>query len=47
VDGDPALVFAPGGQPRVVVDFVLENDRMVEVSMIADPVRVAALELKF
>ena len=47
VDGDPGLVFAPGGQPRVVVDFVLENDRIVQISMIADPVRVAALELKF
>src|SRR5262247_2593726 len=23
VDGDSGLVFAPGGQPRVVVDFVL------------------------
>ena len=47
VDGDSGLVFAPGGQPRVVVDFVLENDRIVEISMIADPERIAALALKF
>ena len=41
-----ALVFAPGGQPRVVVDFVLEDDRIVEISMIANPDRIAALGLK-
>jgi hypothetical protein len=29
VDGDSGLVFAPGGQPRVVVDFVLEDGRIV------------------
>jgi RNA polymerase sigma factor (sigma-70 family) len=47
VDGDTGLVFAPGGQPRVVMDFVLENERIVEISMIANPERVAALDLKF
>lgn len=47
VDGDSGLVFAPGGRPRVVVDFVLENGRIVEISMIADPERIAALDLKF
>lgn len=46
VDGDSALVFAPGGQPRVVVDFVLENGRIIEISMIANPERIGALELK-
>jgi RNA polymerase sigma factor (sigma-70 family) len=47
VDGDTGLVFAPGGQPRVVMDFVLENDRIVEISMIGNPERIAALDLKF
>jgi len=47
VDGDSGLVFAPGGQPRVVMDFVLENGRIVEISMIANPERIAALDLKF
>src|SRR5690606_26439762 len=32
VDGDPALVFAPGGQPRVVIDFIVENGRIIEIS---------------
>jgi RNA polymerase sigma factor (sigma-70 family) len=47
VDGYSGLVFAPGGRPRVVVDFVLENDRVVEISMIAEPGRIAALDLTF
>jgi RNA polymerase sigma-70 factor (ECF subfamily) len=47
VDGYSGLVFAPGGRPRVVVDFVLEHDRIVEISMIAEPGRIAALDLKF
>jgi RNA polymerase sigma-70 factor (ECF subfamily) len=47
VEGDTGLVFAPGGQPRVVMDFVVENDRIVEISMIANPDRIAALDLKF
>jgi RNA polymerase sigma-70 factor (ECF subfamily) len=47
VDGYTGLVFAPGGRPRVVVDFVFENDRIVEISMIAEPERIAALDLKF
>jgi RNA polymerase sigma-70 factor (ECF subfamily) len=47
VDGYSGLVFAPGGRPRVVVDFVVDNDRIVEISMIAEPERIAALDLKF
>jgi RNA polymerase sigma factor (sigma-70 family) len=47
IDGDCGLVFAPGGQPRVVVDFVLEHGRIVEISMIGDAERIAALDLKF
>jgi RNA polymerase sigma-70 factor (ECF subfamily) len=46
VDGDSVLLFAPGGQLRVVVDFGIENDRIVEINMIAEPERIAALDLK-
>jgi RNA polymerase sigma-70 factor (ECF subfamily) len=46
VDGYSCLAFAPGGMPRVVVDFVLSNDRILEVSMIADPERLRALDVK-
>lgn len=47
VDGFSGLVFAPGGVPRVVVDFVVENARILEISMIGEPERLAALELTF
>jgi RNA polymerase sigma-70 factor (ECF subfamily) len=47
VDGDSGLVFAPGGQPRVLIDFVIENSKIVELSLIADADRIAALDLKF
>jgi len=46
VDGDTCLVFAPGGRPRVLVDFVLQNDRIGEISFIADADRVAALRIE-
>jgi len=47
MDGDTGLVFAPGGQPRMLVDFVIENSRIVEISMIADAERIAARDLEF
>jgi RNA polymerase sigma-70 factor (ECF subfamily) len=47
IDGYSGLVFAPGGRPRVVIDFVLEDDRIIEISMIAEPERIAALDMKF
>src|SRR5262249_49891268 len=47
VDGDPGLVFAFGDHPRMVVDFALENDRVIEISFIADPERIAGIELEF
>lgn len=47
VDGDPGLVFAPGGQARVVVDFILEGNRIAEISLIANPERIAAIDLEY
>ena len=46
VDGDTCLVFAPGGRPRVLIDFVLQNDRIGEISFIADADRVADLRIE-
>jgi RNA polymerase sigma factor (sigma-70 family) len=46
IDGDVGLVFAPGGRPMVAFDFVLENDRIVEINLIADEENVAALDLE-
>jgi RNA polymerase sigma-70 factor (ECF subfamily) len=45
VDGAAGLVFAPGGQPRVVFDFVIDEGRIIEISLIADPERIKALQL--
>jgi|SRR5215468_4834964 len=47
LDGDSGLVFAFGGKPRMLVDFVLESGRIVEISMIADADRIAAIDLEF
>jgi RNA polymerase sigma-70 factor (ECF subfamily) len=47
LDGEAGLVFAPGGQPRMLVDFVLENGRIVEISLIAEPEHVAGRDVEF
>jgi RNA polymerase sigma-70 factor (ECF subfamily) len=47
LDGDAGLVFAFGGQPRMLVDFVLENGRIVAIGMMADPRRISARDVQF
>jgi RNA polymerase sigma-70 factor (ECF subfamily) len=47
MDGDAGLVFASGRQPRMLVDFVLENGRIIEISLIADPEHIAARDVEF
>jgi RNA polymerase sigma-70 factor (ECF subfamily) len=47
VDGYSGLVFAQGGRATVVMDFVVEDGRVREVSMTAEPERVAAFKLEF
>jgi RNA polymerase sigma-70 factor (ECF subfamily) len=37
VDGAAGLVFAPGGQPRVVFNFIVEGGKIMEIGLIADP----------
>jgi RNA polymerase sigma-70 factor (ECF subfamily) len=46
IDGEAGLVFAPGGKPFAVFDFVIENGRIVEINLIADTERIAALDPK-
>lgn len=46
VDGEAGLVFAFGGPPRTVIDFIIEDRRVVEISMIADPAGVAAFDIR-
>jgi RNA polymerase sigma-70 factor (ECF subfamily) len=46
VDGGAAAVWAPGGAPRAVFGFVIANDRIVEMEVIADPARIAELDVR-
>jgi RNA polymerase sigma-70 factor (ECF subfamily) len=47
VDGQVGLVFAPGGRPFVVFDFVVENSRILEISLIADAGSIREIDWKF
>jgi hypothetical protein len=47
VDGIPGLVFAPGGKPLVVFDFVVDHGRIVEINLIADANKINAFELHY
>jgi RNA polymerase sigma factor (sigma-70 family) len=46
VGGDAGLVIVVGGKPRVVFDFVVEDGRIMEISLIADPRSIGALDLE-
>ncbi len=46
IEGETGLVFAPGGVPRVVFDFVVEQDRIIEINLIADPAHLAVLSVR-
>lgn len=45
IDGEAGLVWAPGGQPRVVFALHIDGDVITRIDMIADPGRLAGLEL--
>ena len=45
VDGAPGAAWAPGGRPRAVWTFKVEQGRIVEVQFIADPKAIARLEV--
>ncbi len=45
VDGSPGLVWAPGGRPRVVFDFTIADGAIIEIEIVADPERLATLDL--
>jgi RNA polymerase sigma-70 factor (ECF subfamily) len=47
VDGSPALVWAPAGQPRVVFDFTIVGGRIVGIEMLADAGLLGAVEVEF
>src|SRR5580704_9901011 len=45
IDGTPGAAWAPGGRPRGVFAFKVEEGRIVEVQFIADPKKIARLEV--
>jgi RNA polymerase sigma factor (sigma-70 family) len=45
VDGVPGLVWAPGGQPRVVLSFSFDGEKVVAIDLIAEPERLRQMSL--
>ena len=45
VDGTPGAEWAPGGHPRAIWAFKVEQGRIVEVQFIADPKKIARLDV--
>jgi RNA polymerase sigma factor (sigma-70 family) len=45
VDGTPGAAWAPGGRPRAIWAFKVEQGRIVEVQFIADPKKIARLDV--
>jgi RNA polymerase sigma factor (sigma-70 family) len=45
IDGAAGAVWAPGGTPRAVFGFTIAQGKIVAIDMIADPVRLATLDL--
>ncbi len=46
INGAAGLVWAPGGQPRVIFDFTIAHGKIVAIHLIADPERIGQLDLK-
>ena len=46
VDGAAGAAWAPGGDPRAVFGFVIANGKIVEMEVIADPARIAELDVR-
>jgi RNA polymerase sigma-70 factor (ECF subfamily) len=45
IDGVVGAVWAQGGQPKVVFDFMVRDGRIVGIELIADPERIRDLDL--
>jgi len=45
VEGAVGAVWAPGGRPRVVFAFTVSDGRVAEIRLLADPERLAELDL--
>ncbi len=45
VDGEAALVWAPGGRPRVVINFTFADGKITGIDLVADPEHIRELDL--
>jgi RNA polymerase sigma-70 factor (ECF subfamily) len=45
IDGAPGMMWAQGGQIRVVFDFTIVGGKIVAIEMIADPEHLAELDV--
>jgi len=45
IDGEPGLVWAQGGSPRVVFAFTIAGDKIVAIDLLADPDYLAEVEV--
>ncbi len=46
VEGLPGAVWAPGGQVRAVFGFVIDEEKIVEIAVTANPARIAELDVR-
>ncbi|PZS34555.1 MAG: RNA polymerase subunit sigma-70 [Pseudonocardiales bacterium] len=45
IDGAPGLVWAQGGQPRVVFAFTIAHGKIIGIELLADPASLAEMDL--
>ncbi|NUR92487.1 MAG: sigma-70 family RNA polymerase sigma factor [Nonomuraea sp.] len=45
INGEPGMLNAPDGEPSGLMSFTIVNGRVVELNILADPARLAALPL--
>ena len=45
VNGAAGAVWAPGGRPRVVFGFTITRGKIVEIDILANPVRLRRLDV--
>ena len=38
-------MWAPGGRPRVIINFTITRGKIVEINLLADPERLRQLDL--
>ncbi len=47
VNGRAAWAWAPGGRIRAVIEFAVEDDKIAQIAVTADPERIAELDIVF